>query len=56
MNGKSNEKISLETQVKRLYFKNWRDNNKDKVKKHNQNFWQKRVKELEEKKNSASNS
>lgn len=25
------------------YFKEWRKNNKDKVKKHNQNYWEKRV-------------
>lgn len=25
------------------YYKNWRKNNKDKVKKHNQNFWNKRA-------------
>ncbi len=25
------------------YYKNWRKNNKDKVRKHNQTYWQKRV-------------
>jgi len=28
----------------RLYYKNWRSQNKDKVKKYNQNFWLKRAK------------
>lgn len=26
------------------YYRDWRKNNKDKVKKHNQNFWLKKIK------------
>lgn len=55
MNSKNDEKLPLETQVKRLYFKDWRQNNKDKIKKYNQKFWQKRIKELEEKNKSSNN-
>lgn len=29
------------------YFKNWRKNNKDKVKQHNQNFWLKKLQQEE---------
>jgi len=40
----SNENISALARQERLtYFKNWRENNKDKVKQHNQNYWKKRV-------------
>lgn len=28
---------------KRLYFKNWRKNNREKVKEHNARYWEKRV-------------
>ena len=28
---------------KASYFRNWRANNKDKVKKHNENYWKKRA-------------
>lgn len=28
---------------KSLYFKNWRAQNKDKVKQHNKNYWQRRA-------------
>lgn len=36
------ELIHLE---KLKYYKNWRKNNKDKVKQHNRNFWLKKIKE-----------
>ena len=39
-------KILLE---KREYFKNWRKNNKDKVKKHNETFWKKQAEKLNNK-------
>lgn len=29
---------------KQLYFKNWREKNKDKIKNYNKNYWEKRVK------------
>lgn len=28
---------------KRKYYKNWRKNNKDKIKKHNKDYWEKRA-------------
>ena len=31
------------------YYKNWRKNNKDKVKQHNKNFWLKKIKKEAEK-------
>ena len=31
------------------YFRNWRKNNKDKVKQHNKNFWLKKIKQEEQK-------
>lgn len=34
-------------EAKREYYKNWRANNKDKVKAINQRFWEKKRKELE---------
>ncbi len=37
-----------EKNIKRLYYKNWRDNNKDKIKKHNKIFWEKKAKEYQE--------
>lgn len=37
--------------ARKLYFKNWRKNNPDKVKKHNATFWEKKAKELKEKNN-----
>lgn len=39
------EKISndLIKKEKCEYFKNWRKNNKEKIKRHNERYWQKRV-------------
>lgn len=37
---------NLEEAIKaeqRAYFRKWRANNKDKVRKHNENYWKKRV-------------
>lgn len=45
---KSNN-LFAETKARRKYFKEWRTKNKDKVKKHNQNFWSKKTKSLKEK-------
>lgn len=39
---KTIEEIAREERL--AYFKEWRANNKDKVKKHNQTYWQKRAK------------
>lgn len=35
-------------QEKLKYYKNWRKNNKDKVRQHNRNFWLKKLKEEKE--------
>ena len=32
--------------AKKEYYKKWRENNKEKVKKHNENYWKKRVEKL----------
>lgn len=45
----NNKSLSAETEARRKYFKEWRNKNKDKVKKHNQNFWSKKAKSLIEK-------
>lgn len=45
---KTIEELALEE--RRAYFREWRANNKDKVKKHNATYWEKRAKRcLEEK-------
>ena len=36
-------------QEKLKYYRNWRKNNKDKVKQHNKNFWLKKLQKEEEK-------
>lgn len=41
-NMKSVEEIAREERL--AYFREWRANNKDKVKKHNATYWQKRAK------------
>jgi len=48
---KTIEELALEE--RREYFRQWRANNKDKVKKHNAAYWEKRAKRrLEEKRDS----
>lgn len=50
-NQKTIEELALEE--RRAYFREWRANNKDKVKKHNAAYWEKRAKRrLEEKRDS----
>lgn len=40
------ENIEEKIRNERLkYYRNWRKNNKDKVKQHNKNFWLKKLKE-----------
>ena len=34
--------------VRKEYFRDWRAKNKDKVKKHNQNYWERKAKQLSE--------
>ncbi|MBQ8891283.1 MAG: hypothetical protein IJ068_00250 [Bacilli bacterium] len=46
---KKDEKLTPELTAKREYFKNWRKNNKDKVKKYNEKFWKKQVEKLNNK-------
>lgn len=43
-NLKSVEEIAREE--RRAYFREWRANNKDKVKKHNATYWEKRAKRI----------
>lgn len=43
------EILKPEVKAKREYFKNWRKNNKDKVKKHNETFWKKQAEKLNNK-------
>ena len=41
---KAKENIDeLIKEEKRKYYKNWRKNNKDKIKKHNKDYWKKRA-------------
>ena len=42
--------LPIEVKARRSYFKEWRKKNPDKVKKHNQTFWNKQVNKLEKKK------
>ena len=43
------ENIEEKIRNQRLkYYRNWRKNNKDKVKQHNKNFWLKKLKEEKE--------
>ena len=35
---------------RRRYFKEWRDKNKDKVRKHNERYWRNRAKKIADKK------
>ena len=51
-NQKTIEELALEE--RRAYFREWRANNKDMVKKHNATYWEKRAKRhLEEKRDSS---
>lgn len=34
------------TEARREYFRKWRKNNPDKVRKHNENFWRKKAEQL----------
>ena len=43
-NQKTVEEIAREERL--AYFRNWRANNKDKVKRHNATYWQKRAKRI----------
>ena len=55
MDDKKLEAVAQEE--KREYFRQWRKNNPDKVKKHNENYWRKRAEkriEAEAKDNAAS--
>lgn len=48
MKDKKNENELNE--ARRKYYENWRKINKDKVKKHNKTFWEKKAKEFEKRK------
>jgi hypothetical protein len=43
MDKKTLEAVAKEVRLK--YFREWRRKNKDKVKKHNKNYWEKKAKE-----------
>lgn len=47
-----NEKQSLIeryiAETKKLYYKQWRENHKENIKRHNRTFWEKKAKELKE--------
>jgi hypothetical protein len=43
MDKKTLESVAKEERLK--YFREWRRKNKDKVKKHNKNYWEKKAKE-----------
>jgi hypothetical protein len=43
MNNENRLNEELMSVERRAYYKEWRAKNKDKVKRHNQNFWRKRV-------------
>ena len=48
MTKKETQLMSQEAlELKRDYQRNWRKNNPDKVREHNRNYWEKRVKKLE---------
>ena len=40
------KELALKKEAKKEYFKNWRKNNKDKVKKNNENFWKRQAEKL----------
>ena len=39
-------KNELYKNIKKAYYKEWRKNNKDKIKKHNETFWKKQAEKL----------
>ena len=41
---------------KRSYYNTWRKNNKDKVKKHQENYWKKRTEKIKNEENTNDNS
>ena len=43
-----NEKV---IQIRKDYYKKWRDSNKDKIKKYQENFWKKRAEKTKENEN-----
>lgn len=48
----NNNQSKLINEIKKRYYKDWRDKNKDKVKSYNSKYWQKRAEQL--KNNSSS--
>ena len=42
-------KNELYRNIKKAYYKEWRKNNKDKIKKHNETFWKKQAEKLNNK-------
>lgn len=50
-NNEISEKEKKYSDIKKAYYKEWRKNNKDKVKKHNETFWKKQAEKLKQKEN-----
>ena len=48
MNNKKS--INFVNQIKKEYYKNWRKNNKDKIKNYNSKYWEKRAEKIKNKK------
>lgn len=42
----TNDISKLANETRKNYYKDWRKNNKDKIKKYNSNYWQKRAEKL----------
>ena len=51
----SNTLSETAAEVRKKYFRDWRAKNKDKVKKHNQNYWERKAAELTNQSNVTNN-
>lgn len=49
----TNDLSKLANEARKDYYKSWRNNNKDKVKKYNSQYWQKRAERLKLNSNNA---
>lgn len=43
---KNKETENFANELKKSYYKNWRNNNKDKIKRYNSNYWNKKAKRV----------
>lgn len=46
---KNKEKVNVVNDIKKEYYKQWRDNNKDKIKQYNARYWQKKAENIDSK-------